>query len=165
MSIKIAACCIVVAVGALGAQTASADKVDVQWKCAAPDPVHALPVGAAADHLFVIQQIKCTATRGEIAGVKNKNGAGTEFAEATGSNSKGQGIFVETLANGDTITYAYTFTGLSKDKMLESGRNEWKATSGTGKFKGITASGTCTAKGASDGSAVFDCMGTYTLPK
>ena len=147
------------------AQTTAPGKVDVQWKCAAPNPVHALPVGDKADHAYVIQQFKCTAAKGEIGGVKNNEGSGTEFDEATGTNGKGHGIFVETLANGDKITYSYTSVGVSSNNMLQSGSNKWTATSGTGKFKGITASGTCTAKGAADGSALFDCMGTYTLAK
>jgi hypothetical protein len=144
---------------------AAAGKVDVQWKCAAPNPVNALPVPDKADHAFVVEQIKCTAAKGEVAGVKQQEGAGTEFAEATGNNSKGHGIFVETLANGDKITYSYTFTGLASNKVMQSGSNKWMATSGTGKFKRIKASGTCTAKGAADGTVVFDCMGRYTIPR
>lgn len=151
--------------GMLHAQTAGTAKVNTQWKCAAPNPVHALPVGDAADHAYVVQQGKCTATKGDIAGVNEKDGATTEFAEAMGNNGKGQGVFVSTLANGDKITYGYTFTGVSSNKVLQSGSNKWTMTSGTGKFKGITGSGTCSGKGGSDGSAVFDCVGTYTLAK
>jgi hypothetical protein len=36
--------------------------------------------------------------------------------------------------------------------MAIPGSNAWTATSGTGKMKGITAKGTCTAKGKPDGS-------------
>ena len=73
------------------AQTTAPGKVDVQWKCAAPNPVHALPVGDKADHAYVIQQVKCTAAKGEIGGVKNNEGSDTEFAAATGTNGKGHG--------------------------------------------------------------------------
>lgn len=147
------------------APAAATGKVDVQWKCAAPNPVHALPVPDKADHAFVVQQVKCTAAKGEVAGVKQKEGLGTEFAEATGNNSTGRGIFVETLVNGDKITYSYTFTGVASNNMMQSGSNKWTATSGTGKFKGIKGSGTCKAKGNGDGSGVFDCTGTYTMAK
>jgi hypothetical protein len=159
----------VVSTAALSAQTAApaaaTGKMDVQWKCAAPNPVNALPVPDKADHTFVVEQVQCTAAKGELAGVKQKEGAATEFAEATGNNSKGHGIFVETLVNGDKITYSYTFTGVSSNKVMDSGKNKWMATSGTGRFKGIKASGTCNAKAAADGTAVYDCVGTYTLPK
>ncbi|HYN07231.1 MAG TPA: hypothetical protein VES67_07555 [Vicinamibacterales bacterium] len=163
-SIWMAGLAALVSIGVLHAQTA-AGKVDVQWKCAAPSPVHAVPVGDVADHAYIVQQVKCTAAKGELAGVKEKDGTGTEFVEATGNNGKGHGIFVATLANGDKVNYTYTFTGVSSNSKLQTGTNKWAATSGSGKFKGITASGTCTAKGAADGGAVFDCVGTYTIPK
>ena len=157
------ALCVLVAAAMPQAQTAGSGKVDSQWKCAAPSPVHALPVGDAAGHAYVVQQAKCTATKGEIAGVKEKDGTSTEFMEASGNEAKGHGIFVETLANGDTITISYTFTGMSSNDVLESGSNKWTVAGGTGKLKGMKGSGTCSGKGAGDGSAVFDCTGTYTL--
>jgi hypothetical protein len=152
-------------VSMLDAQAGVAGKVDTQWKCTAPNPMHALPVGDAPDHAYVVEQSKCTAAKGEVGGVKEKDGVGTEFAEVTGNTAKGHGIFVATLASGDKIVYSYTFTGVSKDNKFVSGSNKWTMTSGTGKFKGVTGSGTCTAKGAGDGSGTYDCVGTYTMPK
>jgi len=149
--------------GLLQAQMAGTGKVDTQWKCGVPGPVHALPVGDVPDHAYMIQQIKCSAAKGEIAGVKEKDGAATEFAEGSGNNGKGHGIFIATTASGDKVNYTYTFTGVSKDNKLVSGSNKWTITGGTGKLKGITGSGTCTGKGAADGTAVFDCTGTYTM--
>jgi hypothetical protein len=165
MLIGVAALGVLTSAGMLRAQTDGAGKLNTQWKCAAPSPVHALPVGDMADHAYAVQQGKCTATKGEIAGVKDQDGASTEFAEVMGNNGKGHGVFVSTLANGDKITYDYTFTGVSSNNMLQSGSNKWTMTGGTGKFKGIKGSGTCSGKGGSDGSAVFDCVGTYTIAK
>jgi hypothetical protein len=48
---------------------------------------------------------------------------------------------------------------------MQSGANKWQATSGTGKFKGMQASGTCKATGNPDGSTSFGCEGVYSLPK
>src|SRR5687767_2384956 len=39
-------------------------KVSTVWKCTAPSPSHVLPVGDAPDHIYVVQQTKCTATSG-----------------------------------------------------------------------------------------------------
>jgi hypothetical protein len=47
---------------------ASAQAVNVTWKCAPPDPMNAIPVGDAAGHAFSIDQVKCTATKGSIGG-------------------------------------------------------------------------------------------------
>jgi hypothetical protein len=140
-------------------------KITTTWKCAPPNPSHALLVGDTPDHVYVIDQGKCTTSAGEIAGVKQKEGIPTEFVEGMGATSKGHGVFVETLANGDKIFYSYEFTGTSKNKMLESGTNKWTVSGGTGQFKGMKGSGTCQAKGSADGSAEFTCTGTYTVAK
>jgi hypothetical protein len=97
--------------------------------------------------------------------VKEKEGTATEFAEAKGDASTGHGIFVETLANGDKAFVSYTFTGTSKNNQMVSGTNKWTITGGTGVLKGAKGSGTCTAKGNPDGTANFECAGTYTLAK
>ena len=145
------------------AAAAAGNAMSVTWKCAAPNPVNVIPVSDMPGHAYGVEQVSCTATSGDIAGVKHKDGIGVEFLEAKGDNTTGHGIFVETLANGDKITYSYQFKGTGKDNKLVSGSDTWQATSGTGKFKGITAKGTCTAKGNPDGSADFSCKGTYEM--
>ena len=109
--------------------------------------------------------MKCTAVKGELAGVKQQEGVGTEFHEITGSSDRFQGVYVETLANGDKITYTYKGTATVSAAGSGTGGNTWSATSGTGKFKGIKASGTCKAVGNPDKTTSFDCSGTYSLPK
>jgi hypothetical protein len=147
------------------AQTPASGKTSSSWKCAAPNPMHAVPVADEPNHAYVVSSIQCTALKGEIAGVAEKEGTATEFMEAMGDKGKGHGIFVETLANGDKMTVTYEFTGTMKNKQFQSGNNKWTLTSGTGMLKGAKGGGTCTAKGNADGSANFDCTGTYTLAK
>jgi hypothetical protein len=43
--------------------------------------------------------------------------------------------------------------------------DKWQAVSGTGKFQGIKASGTCAGTGTPEGGSTLACTGTYTLPK
>jgi hypothetical protein len=147
------------------AQTPAPVKVASSWKCEAPNPVNALPVGDAPDHMYVLQQGKCTATKGEIAGIADKEGISTEFMEATGNNGKGHGMFVETMANGDKIYISYQATGTTSNKQFQSGSNTWTVSGGTGKFAGAKGSGSCKGKGNPDGSANFDCTGSVTLAK
>jgi hypothetical protein len=153
------------AVSPTPAQTPASGKTASSWKCAAPSPVNALPVGDVPNHMYIVEQVKCTATKGEIAGVQEKEGTGTEFVEVTGDTSTGHGVFVETLANGDKAFVSYTFTGTSKNNMMVSGTNKWTFTGGTGMLKGAKGGGTCTAKGNPDGTANFECSGSYTLAK
>lgn len=140
-------------------------KVAVKWDCAKPMLAHNLDAGDQPNHVYSIAQVKCTAASGEIAGIKQKDGMGTEFHEITGTSDHFQGVFVETLANGDKVNYTYQGTATIKAGLLEAGSNKWLATSGTGAFKGVKAAGGCKATGKPDGGALFDCSGDYTIAK
>ena len=82
-------------------------KSDVQWKCAKASISHSIDVGDKPGHSYAVDQINCTATKGELAGVKQKSGVGTEFLEINGDKFTGHGEFIETLANGDKSSYTY----------------------------------------------------------
>lgn len=140
-------------------------KVAVKWDCAKPTLAHNLEAGDQPGHVYSISQVKCTATSGEIAGIKQKEGVGTEFHEITGAADRFHGVFVETLANGDKITYKYDGTATIKAGLLEAASNKWSATSGTGSLKGIKALGSCKATGKPDGGALFECAGDYSTTK
>src|SRR5260370_13335090 len=136
-------------------------KSNAQWKCDKPAVQHSIDVGDQPGHAYAIEQINCTAIKGEIAGVKMKSGTATEFLDVKGDKTTGHGEFVESMENGDKNYYKYELTGTSKNGAFESGSNKWSMTEGGGKMKGGKASGACTAKGNADGSTSFDCMGTY----
>ena len=157
------ALCVIVAFAQ--AQTPAPVKVASSWKCTPPNPVHVLPAGDTPDHVFLLQQGKCTATKGEIAGIADKEGVSTEVMESTGNSGKGHGMFVETMANGDKVFISYEATGTTANKQFQSGSNKWTVTGGTGKFAGAKGSGSCKGKGNPDGSANFDCTGSVTLAK
>jgi hypothetical protein len=137
-------------------------KTNVQWKCDKPSVQHSINVGDKPDHAYAIEQINCTAVKGDIAGNKMKSGVGTEFLNITGDKVTGHGEFVESMENGDKNVYKYEFSGTSKNGAFQSGTNEWSLIEGGGKMKGGKASGTCKATGNPDQSTSFDCMGTYT---
>ncbi len=140
-------------------------KIEAGWKCAKATAQHALDVGDQPNHAYSIDQFKCTATQGEIAGVKDKEGTGTEFMEANATGSSGHGIYVETMANGDKIRYTFTASSTSDKGMMKTATDKWTIASGTGKFKGLKGSGTCNGKGNADGSSDWTCTGTYTMGK
>jgi hypothetical protein len=140
-------------------------KVDSQWKCDKPAPVHSLEVGDQPDHTYTISQFKCTAVKGEIAGSKEKDGAGTQFDDVKGNTSRYHGVFIDTLANGDKINVHYEGTATLEKGQVQSTSDTWTIMSGTGKLKGVKGKGTCKGKGSPDGSTTFDCTGTYTVGK
>jgi hypothetical protein len=157
---------LVVGLMCLSASVALAQgKVANGWACGKAAPVHSIEVGDQPNHAYSIDQIKCTSTKGEIEGVREKEGTGTEFAEVKGNTSSGHGVFVETMANGDKIHFTYQTTATLKNGQMQSGSDKWQAIAGTGKFKGIKANGTCKGTGNPDGSATWTCAGTYSIPK
>jgi hypothetical protein len=87
---------------------------------------NSIPVTDEDNHVYSINLFKCTASKGEIAGGKKKEGTGTEFDDVNGSALKGHGVFVESLDNGDKLHINYQATGTMKDGAMESGSNKWE---------------------------------------
>lgn len=86
-------------------------KVDSQWNCAKAADGHSINVGDQPNHAYAIAQFNCTATKGEVEGLKEKEGTGTEFDDVKGSTAKVHGVFVETLSNGDKLHINYQGAG------------------------------------------------------
>ena len=151
----------IVGLQCLSAAIAAAQgKMSSSWSCPTSSATgQHYEVGDQPNHSYGLAQYKCTATTGEIAGVKEEEGTGTEFHEVIGGKSSGHGIFVETMANGDHVYSAYT----SSDNLTKgTGGSKFEITGGTGKFKAIKGKGFCTGKGNADGSNTSTCTGTYT---
>jgi hypothetical protein len=135
--------------------------VDSQWNCGKATDEHSIDVGDQPGHAYVVSQAKCSAAKGEIGGVQEKEGTATEFHDVMGNKLSWHGVFVETLASGDTIHISYKGTGTVSGGQFVSGSNTWTITGGTGKVKGIKGKGACKGKGNPDGTATWDCEGTY----
>lgn len=140
-------------------------KLDNQWKCAKASNQHSIDIGDKPGHAYSVDQINCTATKGEFDGVKRKSGVGTEFLEVNGDKFTGHGEFVETMANGDKNFYSYQMSGTLKNGALQAATDKWTMREGGGKMKGGKASGSCKGAGNPDGSTTWDCTGDYTVAK
>jgi hypothetical protein len=148
-----------IAVALASAQT----KHTFSGKCAKPENVQSIPAGDKDGHMFMIQQGKCTTEKGEIAGVKSKEGTFSEHNDAAGTRSKAWGVYVETHDNGDKIFYKYQGTSTTKGEAFVAGTNTWQLTGGTGKMKGIKSTGSCKLTGGESGGLNYTCSGEYTL--
>lgn len=137
----------------------------VQWKCDKPADRHSIDVGDKAGHAYAVDQINCTATKGEIEGVKIKSGVGTEFMEIKGDKLTGHGEFIQTMDNGDKHFYTYQFWGTLKDGALQTAGDKWSLREGGGALKAAKANGTCKGVGNADQTVTWDCPGEYTLAK
>ncbi len=140
-------------------------KVDIQWKCDKPSNQHSIDVGDRPGHAYSVDQINCTATKGEINGVKIKSGVGTEFIEVKGDEFNGHGEFVETMENEDRNFYTYQLMGTMDSGVLQTATDKWTLREGGGKNKGAKSSGTCKGMGNPDQTTSWDCTGTWSMPK
>ena len=140
-------------------------KIEMSGKCGKADVEQMVPAADAPDHMMLLRQGRCVPTKAaEIGGSSSKQAAFAEHGEVIGQNGKVTGTYVDTLANGEKVYYSYEATSVLQNGALQSMQNKWKIVGGTAKLKGIKGQGTCTGKGASDGSLTFDCTGEYTLP-
>jgi hypothetical protein len=136
------------------------DKVDTKWHCSKAAEEHKLDVGDAPDHSYWIGQGPCDSTSSS-GGLKEKSGQYTEFHDAWKASFKFHGYFNSTTDNGDNVYY--TYEGSASTDIAKPAANKWKIVSGTGKHKGIKGSGSCAGKVNDDGSADWECTGTYSM--
>ncbi len=145
-----------------GSVTMAQNKVDTKWHCPKESVSHKLDVGDVPDHSYMILQGTCNATASD-SGFPEKTGALTEFQERWKTSFNFHGRFNATMENGDKVYY--TYEGSASTDITKPVSQKWKILSGTGKYKGIKGSGTCSGKFNTDGSVDIGCTGTYTMGK
>ena len=137
--------------------------VTVSGTCAKADVQQSLPAGDSDGHIYGIAQGKCTA-HVETAGVTSEGSTFSEHREITPTAYKGWGTYVENYANGDKVVYSFSITLPIKNGALQPGSGTNRATFGTGKLKGIKASGKCAYSPHPDNSVDYKCEKIYQLP-
>jgi hypothetical protein len=145
-----------------GSAAIAQNKIETKHHCPNDYVIHKLDVGDVPDHSYMILQGTCTTTASD-SGFVEKTGAWTEFQERWKASFNFHGRFIGTMDNGDMVYYAYE--GSAPTDITKPFSDKWKIQSGTGKYKGIKGSGTCSGKFNSDGSIDETCTGTYSLGK
>jgi hypothetical protein len=135
-------------------------KIDTKWHCPKATTEHKLDVGDAPDHSNWIGQGACEATASE-GPFKEKSGAWTEFRDVWKASFNFHGYYTVNMDNGDKVHY--TYEGSASTDMAKPVSNKWKIVGGTGKYKGIKGSGTCSGKVTADESNDLRCTGTYSM--
>lgn len=161
---KLATLCLVVFLaGAAAAQT----KMSGSLTCAPSDPAHIIRVGDKPGHAYGLAQGSCEWTSPwEIAGEKATIGIGTQIQHIQGNTTRVWGTFVDTLTNGDKVSYSFQFALVQTPAGPRVDGHKWEIVGGTGKASGITGQGACTATPVgTDGTFNYKCNGQYTLPK
>jgi len=145
-----------------GSATMAQNKVDTKWHCLKESVSHKLDVGDIPDHSYMILQGTCSVTASDSRFVE-KTGAYTEFQEIWKTSFSWHGRFNVTMDNGDKVYW--TYEGSASTDITKPFSEKYKILSGTGKYKGIKGSGTCSVKLNTDGSGDTECTGTYSIGK
>jgi len=145
-----------------GSVTMAQGKVDTKWHCPKETVSHKLDVGDVPDHSYMITQGTCNATSSD-SGFVEKTGDFTEFQEIWKTSFNYHARLNVTMDNGDKVYW--TYEGSASTDITKPVSLKWKILSGTGKYKGIKGSGTCSGKFNADGSADWECTGTYSTGK
>jgi hypothetical protein len=142
-----------------GAQT----KITGKLNCAKPSVSQ---MGGDGSQMIMFQKSNCTwATPFTIDGSKAGPTVDVSIGDMTGSMARNHGYSTTVMDNGDTTIVRYE--GAMQMKKDRSGtlKGTWRFVRGTGKFKGISGSGSYKGEGAADGSASADISGHYSLGK
>ena len=145
-----------------GSAVMAQNKVDTKWHCPKLSAEHQFDVGDVPGHSYWIGQGTCNATASDSS-FAEKTGDYTEFQEKWKASLDFHGRLNVTMDNADKVYY--TYEGSASTDLTKPFSIKWKILSGTGKYKGIKGSGTCSTKSNPDGSFDMECTGTYSLGK
>jgi hypothetical protein len=137
-------------------------KIDTKWNCLKPSAEPKLEVGDVPDHSYMIAQGTCNATSSDKA-FPEKSGQYTEFRDVTKTSVHAHGRYNVTMDNGDKVYYSYE--GSSPTDVTKPASNKWTIVRGTGKYKGVKGSGTCSGQNKADETSDWECTGTTSIGK
>jgi hypothetical protein len=142
-----------------GAQT----KITGRLTCAKPSVREA---GGEGAQMITFMKADCSwTTPFTIGGSKASRTFDASIGDVTGSTGRAHGYSTSVFDNGDTTFVRFEGTLQLKKDGSGTDKGTWRYVRGTGKFKGISGSGTFKGEGAADGSSWADITGHYSLGK
>jgi hypothetical protein len=142
-----------------GAQT----KLTGKLACAKPSVSE---TGGAGAQMVMFQKANCTwTTPFAIDGNKPGRTVDAAIGDITGSIARDHGYSTTVMDNGDTTIVRYEGTLQMKKDRSGTIKGTWRYVRATGKFTGISGSGTFKGEAAADGSSWADVSGHYSLAK
>jgi hypothetical protein len=138
-------------------------KITGKLTCAKPSVNE---MGGDGAQMIMFQRSNCSwATPFTIDGSKPGRTVDASIGDVNGSSVRTHGYSTSVMDNGDTTFVRYEGTSQMKKDGSGTIKGTWKYVRGTGKFKGISGSGTYKGQAATDGSAWADVSGHYSLGK
>jgi len=140
-----------------GAQT----KISARLSCAKPNINE---TGGSGPEMVMFSKANCTwSAPYAIDGSKPRRTVDAGIGDITGSTARVHGYSTNVMDNGDSTIVRYEGTSQFKKDGSGTDKGTWRFVRGTGKFKGITGSGTFKGGPAADGGWWADVTGNYSL--
>jgi hypothetical protein len=137
----------------------------ITGKLTCPKPGVSEAAGSGAQ-MIMFQRANCTwSTPITIDGSKAGRTVNASISDVTGSTAKAHGYSTSVMDNGDSTIVRYEGTSQMKKDGSGSLKGTWRYVRGTGKFSGISGSGTFKGEAAADGTSWADINGHYSLGK
>ena len=142
-----------------GAQT----KMTGKLTCSKPS---VREVAGPGSQMITFTRANCTwPTPIIVDGSKPDRTVNAVIGDLSGSTAKNHGYSTLVMDNGDTTFVRYEGTVQLKKDGSSTYKGTWRYARGTGKFRGITGSGTFKGAGMADGTSSSDVSGHYSLGK
>jgi hypothetical protein len=142
-----------------GAQT----KLSGRLTCAKPSVREA---GGSGTDMVVFQRSNCNwTTPFVIDGSKPGRTVDVSIGDVNGSTGNLHGYSTSIMDNGDSTVARFQGTSQQKKDGTSTDKGTWRYVRGTGRFAGISGSGTFKGAAAADGSSWADITGHYSLRK
>jgi hypothetical protein len=138
------------------------NRVDTKWVCEKPSPFYTVAVGDAPNHTFTIFKVSCKSVTTDANFPEDKTDY-TEFQEMQDGSVSVHGRMNVAMKNGDKVYYS--FEGSFSTDTTKPFSQRWKLESGTGRFKSIGGSGTCSGMVHTDGTGDMECIGRFSIGK
>jgi len=138
-------------------------KLTATMDCPKFEPSNPMDVGDQPGHMLAVGKVKCTYSKGELAGVQVKSEEDTFVMDMMPTRGTENGYGVIDTASGDKAFVKWQGSTTMKDKMPASASGTWSFTGGTGKLKGVKGKGSYKGTYKPDGSATFQITGDYQV--
>ena|SRR5437868_3714264 len=120
----------------------------------------------ASSQMIMFVKSNCTwTTPFAIDGSKPGRTVNVAIGDVSGANGRVHGYSTSVFDNGDSTIVRYEGTTRMNKDGSAINKGTWKYARGTGKFTGISGSGTFKGAGAADGTSWADVSGHYSLAK
>jgi hypothetical protein len=138
------------------------NRFNTKWRCSSPSAIHTVAVGDEPNHNFTIIQGNCKSTA-SAPDFPESECVYTEFQEMRSASVSVHGRMNVIMKNGDRVFYSYE--GSFPADISKPFSQRFILEGGTGQYKSVKGSGSCSGMVQPDGTGDMECVGRFSLAR